>query len=39
VYYVNADKQADRIASLKGGAKDQAINLYNKHHDMKQNHR
>ena len=39
VYYVNADKQADRIASLRGGARDQAVNLYNKHHDMKLNHR
>jgi len=39
VYYVNADKQADRIASLRGGAKDQAVNLYNKHHVMKLNTR
>ena len=37
VYYINADKQADRIASLRGGAKDQAINLYDKHHEMKKN--
>ena len=33
VYYVNADKQADRLASLRGGAKVVAIQLYNKHHE------